>query len=412
MTKINRMLIQRLQDKGVRFPAPEAVEIGEDIDPDRISGKGVIIHSGCNIYGHSTLILGGVCLGNEGPATVVDCQIGSGVVLGGGYFKDAVFLDGSSAGFGAHVRDGTILEEEASIAHTVGLKQTILFPYVTLGSLINFCDCLMAGGTDKKNHSEVGSSYIHFNYTPNQDKATASLMGDVPRGVMLNQLPIFLGGQGGLVGPCRLEYGTVIAAGTVHRKDERRSGRLIIGASGGKSGNVPYSPGRYHGEKRIVTNNINYIANLIALYQWYATVRSQFVSPEFSQLLLDATMQKICMGIDERIRRFEEFVVKFQAHAEEAENVSEKLRNRQIELGDRWPEIKGLVKSTINRTGEKIDRDRFLEILSKVIDQEGKSYIRVIKKLDRQTAALGTGWLQGIVDDIVAGVFDIVPSFK
>ena len=50
-------------------------------------------------------------------------------------------------------------------------------------------------------HTEVGSSYIHFNFTPDGDKTTASLFGDVPRGVMLNQPPIFLGGQGGTVGP-------------------------------------------------------------------------------------------------------------------------------------------------------------------------------------------------------------------
>ena len=108
-------------------------------------------------------------------------------------------------------------------------KHTILFPFVTLGSLINFCDCLMAGGTSRKNHSEVGSSYIHFNFTPNQDKVTASLIGDVPKGVMLNQPPIFLGGQGGLVGPCRLAYGTTVAAGTIVRKDELRPGRLLYG---------------------------------------------------------------------------------------------------------------------------------------------------------------------------------------
>ena len=75
----------------------------------------------------------------------------------------------------------------------------------------------MAGGTSRKNHSEIGSSYIHFNFTPHQDKATASLIGDVPRGVMLDQPPIFLGGQGGLVGPVRIAYGTVIPAGTICR---------------------------------------------------------------------------------------------------------------------------------------------------------------------------------------------------
>ena len=83
-------------------------------------------------------------------------------------------------GSGAHVRAGTLLEEEFDGAHAVGLKQTLFLPFVTAGSLINFCDALMAGGTSRKNHSEIGSSYIHFNYTPHRDKATPSLVGDVP----------------------------------------------------------------------------------------------------------------------------------------------------------------------------------------------------------------------------------------
>ncbi len=412
MNPNKQALIQKLMDKGVRFPVPESVDIADDVDPNRISGKGVVIHSGCRIFGHSTLILDHSHIGYEGPATIVDCQIGSRVELGSGYFKNAVFLTGASSGSGAHVREGTLLEEEASIAHTVGLKQTILFPYVTLGSLINFCDCLMAGGTDRKNHSEVGSSYIHFNFTPNQDKATASLIGDVPRGVMLNQYPIFLGGQGGLVGPSRLEYGTVIAAGTIHRKDERRSGRLIIGGGGGKSGNVPYIPGRYHGEKRIVANNISYIANLIALYQWYGTVRSQFISPEFSQPLFDGALQKIYMGIGERIQRFEEFIYKFREQRTETENVSEKLHNRQKEIGDRWPELRAFIESGLERAGDEEIGDRFLEALKNAIDQEGGSYLRVIKALDRQTAAIGTEWLQGIVDDVTSGSLEFIPSFR
>ncbi len=86
-------------------------------------------------------------------------------------------------GLGAHVREGCLLEEEASGAHCVGLKQTILLPFVTLGSLVNFCDCLMAGGTSREDHSEVGSSYIHFNYTPDGDKTHAvALRRRAPRG--------------------------------------------------------------------------------------------------------------------------------------------------------------------------------------------------------------------------------------
>ena len=136
----------------------------------------------------------GVKLGSRSPVTIKNCQLGKKVELKGGYFEGSTFLKGSTFQDGAEVREGCLLEEEANGAHTVGLKQTILFPFVTLGSIINFCDILMAGGTSRTNHSEVGSSYIHFNYTPNQDKATASLIGNVAHGVMLNQPPIFLGG--------------------------------------------------------------------------------------------------------------------------------------------------------------------------------------------------------------------------
>ncbi len=209
--------VERLLARGVRMPNPFSVDVGEEVDPERISTNGVVLYTGTKISGAKTLISSGAKLGCEAPVTVADCRLGRGVELKGGFFKSSVFLDQANMGSGAQVREGCLLEEEANGSHTVGLKQTILFPFVTLGSLINFCDAFLAGGTSRKDHSEVGSSYIHFNYTPNQDKATASLLGDVPRGVMLREPPIFLGGQGGLVGPARIGFGTVIAAGSVWR---------------------------------------------------------------------------------------------------------------------------------------------------------------------------------------------------
>ena len=256
MINHNTSKIEKLLKKGVKIPNPQCVEIGAEVDVDRISGDGVVIYSGCKIFGRSTLILQGVKLGYEGPATIENCQIGPEVNLKGGFFKQAVFLKKASAGSGSHFREGTILEEEANTAHNVGLKQTILFPFVTLGSLINFGDCCMSGGTSRQDHSEVGSSYIHFNYTPHQDKATPSLIGDVPHGVMLNQRPIFLGGQGGLVGPCRLAFGTTIAAGSICRNDVLEPGRLIFEGNV-KSGSVPFIPNIYQNIKSPKTIIIN-----------------------------------------------------------------------------------------------------------------------------------------------------------
>ena len=154
--------IVQLIDKGVDIPNPLTLDIGEEVNVNQISGDRVRIYPGCRIYGEKIVIAAGAQIGYEGPVTIDNCQLGPEVELKGGFFKKSIFLEKANMGLGAHVREGCILEEEANGAHCVGLKQTILFPFVTLGSLINFCDCLMAGGTSRKSHSEVGSSYILF----------------------------------------------------------------------------------------------------------------------------------------------------------------------------------------------------------------------------------------------------------
>jgi UDP-N-acetylglucosamine/UDP-N-acetylgalactosamine diphosphorylase len=400
--------IEKLIEKGIKINQPHSVEIGDEVDVSRISADGVVIYAGCKIFGADTLILPGVKLGYEAPVTVDNCQVGPDVELKGGYFKKAVFLGKNKAGLGSHVREATILEEQASIAHTVALKQTILFPFVTLGSLVNFCDCLMAGGTSRKNHSEVGSSYIHFNFTPSQDKATASLIGDVPRGVMLNQKPIFLGGQGGMVGPCRLGFGITTAAGTIVRKDEIRSDRLIMG-SAGKGGNVAFSPGKYRNDKRIVINNTIYIANLIALKQWYAQVRTLFVSDGFPQPLLQGLLEKIEMAIEERINRLEAACLKMTEDDQESKLA--KFVEQSLEFSERWPELKESFKEQQGNEGKAVLRDQFLKSIHQGISTAGHEYIPVIQGLDPADSARGTQWLQGIIDDIITGSKKIIPSF-
>jgi UDP-N-acetylglucosamine/UDP-N-acetylgalactosamine diphosphorylase len=395
----------QLMEKGVKIHNPDTVDIGEEVDLKRISGEGVIFYPGCRIYGDKTLILAGAKLGYEGPVTVENCCIGSRVALKGGFFRKAVFLDDVVMGFGAHVREGTILEEQASCSHTVALKQTILFPFVALGSLINFCDCLMAGGTSRKNHSEVGSAYIHFNYTPNQDKATASLLGDVPRGVMLNQTPIFLGGQGGLVGPCRLEYGTVIAAGSICRKDELRPDRLIQ-EGGARSANVPYARGLNLALKRILVNNIHYIASLMALRQWYAHVRSEFVGQEFTQELFEGLMETLQVAIQERIARLLAYCrslpvcgVPQTVHA-----------NRQCEVYNNCAQLERLFLMQMTWQGNDGFREDFLKAVLQGIHERGKNYLSVIQDLREKQRKSGTAWLQGIIDHIVTESLQIFPS--
>jgi UDP-N-acetylglucosamine/UDP-N-acetylgalactosamine diphosphorylase len=397
ITMDNMSKIEKLIEKGVQINQTASVEIGDEVDVDRISGDGVVIYAGCKIFGADTLILPGAKLGYEAPVTVDNCQIGPDVELKGGYFNQSVFLEKARLGLGAHVREATILEEQAVIAHTVALKHTILFPFVTLGSLINFCDCLMAGGTSRKNHSEVGSSYIHFNFTPNQDKATPSLIGDVPRGVMLNCKPIFLGGQGGLVGPCRLNFGITVAAGTIVRKDEIREDRLIYGGEG-KGGSVPFAAGKYRRNKRIIRNNIIYIANLIALQQWYRQVRMLFISERFPETLMLGLKKNIHTAIKERINRLEKI----------CQNTPE-CSYQKPELSEHWLELKDSFQVHQEKEGNRELRDKFLESLTRSISSTGKDYIAVIQGLAAQNSENGIGWLQGIVDRITADAENILP---
>jgi UDP-N-acetylglucosamine/UDP-N-acetylgalactosamine diphosphorylase len=391
---------------------PSSVEIGEGVDINQISSKGVTIHSGCKIFGEKTLIMTGVTLGRRSPVTIKNCQLGRDVELKGGYFEESTFLDSVNMGDGAEVREGCLLEEESNGAHTVGLKQTILFPFVTLGSIINFCDILMAGGTSRANHSEVGSSYIHFNYTPNQDKATASLIGDVANGVMLNQSPIFLGGQGGLVGPSQIGFNTVIAAGVIYREDCPQGHKLLMGKESQKY-DMDFYPGLYWSVKRRVINCIEYIANILALRQWYLIVRSKFFQGnDMEKLLYEGAFEKLEIIFNERIKRFKQLANKMEKSIElfksiKSNKVSNELINQKRELFENIQKIEKCLNDFLSYSGDERKRIEFLNKLNTT----SKDYISVIKNLSEDVKKAGTSWLLSIVEKTREEILKFLPAY-
>lgn len=379
---------------------PETVEISDDVDVDLIASD-VTIHPGCRIRGNTTTIGAGSVLGEEQPLTVQDCQLGCSVHLKGGFVSGSTFLDRSSMGSGAHVRPGSLLEEEANGAHSVGLKQTILLPFVTLGSLINFCDCLMAGGTSRKNHSEVGSSYIHFNFTPHQDKATPSLIGDVPHGVMLSQAPIFLGGQGGLVGPVRLGYGTVVPAGVICRRDALDSDQIVFGAPLPTSGSIPFDAGVYKDVNRVIRNNLIYLGNLQALQAWYEHARALGVGTgPMGAACMGGARQRLSECVTERVKRLEQFHVNLQRSVEMLETRDEEegstFRLSQQRFVTAWPDIKEQVLAPIPGDLEAANRDAVLQALSSA--GSPSYWPDRLATLSAEARKSGTTWLQAIVD--------------
>ncbi len=396
--------LNTLLARGVRMPHPASVHIDDTIVPERIAAD-VTIHPGCRLSGATTSVGPGSVLGAEAPLTLEDSQLGANVELKGGFVSGAVLLDGANLGSGAHVRPGTLLEEEAGGAHTVGLKQTILMPYVTLGSLINFCDILMAGGTSRKNHSEVGSSFIHFNFTPHQDKATASLIGDVPRGVFLDQPPVFLGGQGGLVGPVRVGFGCVTPAGSVWRGDAPGDG-LLLRSPDVAPGTRPYQLGAYRGAMRIWRNNVEYLGNLHALCAWYRHVRIHFMTGIYAQFCLEGAMRQLDAARAERMKRLEEWLRKLKHSAdllrarEDAASQAERAAQRQ--LLERGPSALERLREAGDAPAE---REAFLAALREA--GPGGSYLERMPALPDAAKGLGVAWLRGVVEHAVrAGAMD------
>jgi hypothetical protein len=360
--------VEALRARGVRILDPGQVFVDEEVDPTRIDPTATL-YPGTRLHGRRLFLGPGAVVGAEGPATLVDSVLGEGASIASGFAKGAVLLKAAKLGANAHVREGTLLEEEASTAHAVGLKQTILLSFVTLGSLINFCDLLMAGGTSREDHSEVGSGFIHFNFTPwgrAGDKATPSLVGDATAGVFLRQRRIFLGGQAGLVGPRAIGFGSMTGAGQVVRRDVA-AGRLAIQVA--RDIDEPLERPLDARVQPVMAKNVAYIAQLRALAAFYTEVRlarARGAGRADLVVVYEEAITNLGVCVAERLSRLKSF-----------------LREH---TGQALPGLEGLPAAScplaIERDGAEAD------------------HVKWIKGLTDDEVARGQAWLAAIARDV------------
>jgi len=302
--------LDTLEARGVKVLDRRQVYLDGAVDLNRVCANAMLF-PGTRLIGSNCFVGPGAKIGLEGPAVLENTVIGKNAEVASGYLQGSVMLRDTRVGPNAHIRAGTLLEEEASTGHAVGLKHTVLMSFVTCGSLINFCDALISGGRSRKEHTEVGSGFIHFNYTPwgrAGDKATPSLIGDVANGVFLRQPRIFLGGLSGIVGPQKVGFGSFTVAGQVLRR-EVHPNRIV--------GDVPRSIDKEFNTLeqfpgRILKLNLGYIGQLIALQAWYHHVRLARIptGAEYKDLLIvtQAAADLLSVSIDERVQRLRQFL--------------------------------------------------------------------------------------------------------
>jgi len=305
-------IASRLRKNGVHLVDARQLYVDDDVPLDHIY-PGATLYPGVRLHGADTVIGPNARIGSEGPATLINVAVGSNAEIASGFVTGSAILANARLGPNSHVRSGSLIEEAASTAHAVGLKHTILMSFVTLGSLINLCDALVAGGRSQHEHSEIGSGFVHFNFAPwgpRGDKATPSLFGDVTEGVFLDNDRLFIGGLAGIVGPRRLDYGSMVAPGSILRKN-LASGAFASAPPHAVEHSIDLNSPRYSKQK--VEENIAYISQLFALYNWYVHVRARFSTYQSDDLSLHLLTERaiavLLSGLGERVKRLNDYLV-------------------------------------------------------------------------------------------------------
>ena len=194
------------------------------------------------------------------------------------------------------------------------------------------------------------------------------------------------------------------------------SGRLTLGhAPIERDSN--FQPGLYWHVEKLVFNNTNYIANLIALRHWYRMVRSPFFERyPLGKMLHEGLLETLDMAIEERIRRFEGLCQKMPESAKKYRAVmkagtNEKLLRQKEELSGRWSELEAMFRSRLEDPGDRSLYEPFLEEIERHLQNQGPDYVSVIKGLDEAWSARGTRWLQSIVDAVNGQFIALMPSY-
>jgi hypothetical protein len=388
----NRDRVAALRQKGVDVWGPERVYIADDVNLDWIEPGAEIRHA--TLAGSRLRIGRGVRVGTTGHALVEDCQIAARVTLGAGSFQGATLLEGASVRGFAELRPGTLLEEDTEAAHTVALKNTILTAGCVTGSVINYCDVFMSGGTSRDDHCEVGSGAIHFNFDPRGDK-WGSLAGDA-RGLLLRSAPVFVGGQCGIVGPAHIDFGAVTAAGSVIRKDV---GADIVSFEGvGNSEITGFDREIYAGLKRKFLTTAKLIGNLWAFDRWYETIRLPHATDE-ERPFFEAARGQASIHIDERVSRLGKIIAKLPRSIEKSTaggdlNI-QRYRDEHRTLMKCWPLLGGLLS-------KKPETPQPPAAFARAYGESrasGKNHVAAVQSSDAG-AAETTAWLLQIAEDV------------
>ena len=240
----------------------------------------------------------------------------------------------------------------------------------------------------------MGSGTIHFNYSIRGDKATASLFGDVFQGVFLDQERLFIGGNNSLLGPVKADFGAMTAAGA------RIKGKLPKGLNYGHSlpkGTVDYDARIFSVVSEIVNNQINVLAELTALANWYKQVRMNFVGQDQGKkFIYESGLRMVVLNYQERLHQLNRYVDSLENSVRllESKQDSKKEISEQKDLLSLWSKLGSKFK---NLEKYEIQIPKSLqEEFEKIKSQGTLDYTGIIQNLSKSGKKAGKKWLSEI----------------
>jgi UDP-N-acetylglucosamine/UDP-N-acetylgalactosamine diphosphorylase len=168
-----------------------------------------------------------------------------------------------------------------------------------------------------------------------------------------------------------------------------------------------FHPNWYSGLPRVVENNVLYMANLVALEEWYRHVRRGFfLAQEFGDLVYAGGLDKLALAKKERIKRLQAVAEKMPASVEQKEH-TEKAAGVKLEFHQKIGEFCHVLDSDIGGKHGVEHRDRFLAGLPNVREI---NYLSAVQGLSEAVSEEGTLWLDAIIHAICRQASAILPS--
>jgi UDP-N-acetylglucosamine/UDP-N-acetylgalactosamine diphosphorylase len=432
--------LERLAGRGVRLPRPDQVAIRRDVPLDRIA-PGARLYPFCRLIGAATRVDAGAelgaggavtldnawvgvssAIGTLGPVLLRNVACGPSTVLGCGVAEDAVFLGKETqdtpftAGSGFRVRKGSLYEEDASSAQHTDTKMTILLPWVTLGSSLNWCDLLVAGGAGpgQGEFTEIGSGAIHFNFTPRGDKATGSLLVNAADGAFLDRPRLFIGGNTSLIGPLAGDFGAITVAGGRYGRRLRpglNTPDLSMSEPAAPFTELAFDLEIYVSIKRLYETQVLFVGELAALDAWYGHVRAHIARGHPDRTALyERARSMVKLNLHERISQLGGLARRMESSVHRlAQRRPNDPRLRQHEaLLRAWPEV----ETHLRRPGPDLEPPpEFVRALEGALEGGSERYTDTVRRLSLVGRTAGRTWLAAVRDRVASiEILEKVPA--